>query len=289
MAKRIGANGRKKMTARHGKRGGSKGLAALGICAAIVLAGALALQGHADRYLSRIASELGGARLFPVKNVVVEGSTHLTGEELLKRAGIKLPLTLQQIKRDHLGALLAASPWIDKVSLARTWGGTLKLGISEREPVALAQAEKICFVDASGMFLPLDARSALELPLVSGLRDSTGADHVRRFTASGRERMNRFFAEAKKFDGALARRITQVQFGDNESTRILLEGSPTTVVINENETAGCLQRLMSMWKVVQTDSIPPARIDLAYRNLAFVTPEKAPSGGAAGTRKKGKS
>jgi hypothetical protein len=292
MAKRIGANGRKKMAERrgHGVKTTRRTIVILICC--IALGGALfalrSVPTLAERAFSKIGSAIGGLKPSSVNRVEVLGATRIGPEELLKRAGITTPCTYDEIRNERLAAVYAACPWIGKVSTHRAWGGIVTLRITERQPVALVQAGKVCYVDHEGVYLPVTGRQLPDLPLLSGLRDSTGSDRIRRLTVSACERMNRFLTESKAFDSALAGRITQIGFGDRGIDRVMFEGSPTTVLVNEEEIAGGLERLAALRKVLKNDSLPPVRIDLACRGLAFVTPEKTPPAAASGVRKKGK-
>ena len=105
---------------------------------------------------------------------------------------------------------------------------------------------------------PAHGGIAPELPLVSGLRDSGGHDGFRRLTATDRGRMVRFFAEASHGDSLLAGRITQADFVQACKVKIMLQGSPTVVAIDEYAVAERFQRLRQVWQTVQSDPLPPA-------------------------------
>ena len=286
MGKRIGANGRKKTARRRGAKAPGRGrFRLLAVCALTVITVATVKYGAMENALSRVAARVASvgdkAGGTTVKKVVVEGSLHMRPDELLRRGGITLPLTLDRLTRERLQALSVVNPWIERLKIHRSWRGIMTLGISERKPVALLQTGVIRLVDAAGVCMPLDSRTAHSLPLFSGLQDTIGADGIRRTTVESTERMNRFLASAASFDTSFARRITQVHFDDQQTARILLEGSPTMVVISESEATLGLQRLARIWEAVRNDPVLPAKIDLTYRNLAFVTPATT-TGAAAG-------
>lgn len=293
MAKRLGANGRKKNSNRRvrTKTHRSVPFAALALVA-IVIAGYVIIGRYGHR-LQVPAIHFAGFKTATARQVVIEGAVQVNPEELLKRSGISFPVTSDQLKKAYLAAIQNASPWIDKIKIAGIRDGKIVLCISERKPVALlqssgmksggAQGSAVFLVDASGVCLPLGKGIEYPLPLVSGLQDSIGNDGIRRITADGVARMGRFLRDAATADDAsFLKRITQLNFGRAPVLRVMLEGSTTVVVINENEIAGCIEKYTGIWETVRNDSLEPTRIDLAYRNLAFVTPKTVPQPVGAG-------
>jgi cell division septal protein FtsQ len=279
MGKRIGANGRKKQAQRRGKRKKNfvHFLSTGFLYAALFVTGTALIVYYKEKLPGFIAM-MDSFGHTTVKSVVMEGAVHVTPEEMLRRSGMKLPITVDRLKREYLDVLSKTSPWIDKVHLMTSHKGTVTLGVVERKPVAMVRmvpTAKIALIDAAGVYVPLDPHAALDLPLVSGLADSAAEGGVRRLTAGDCARMNRFLGEAARLDSAFARRITQISFSPDRTVRIMLTGSPTAIVLDENTMAERLQRLMLVWETVGGDSLHPARINLSYRNLAFVTMETA--------------
>jgi hypothetical protein len=285
MGKRKGANGRKK------KGGETRGRRTMPFAAllfvAIAIAGCVMIGRYGPR-LQALVHRLDGLKTAMAQQVEIQGAVQVVPEELVRRSGIVFPVSLDQLKKVHLAALQDASPWIDKIKIIRVRNGRVVIGISERKPVAMlqscgTQAGAVYLVDACGVCLPLGAGAVYQLPLVSGLQDSTGGDGIRRITAAGVVRMNRFFNDvAAAGDAAFANKITQLHFGRAPLLRVMHEGSITVVVINENDIAGCMENYTGIRETIRNDSQEPLRIDLAYRNLAFVTPNTVSQSAGAG-------
>ena len=277
MGKRMGANGRKKLAQRRGKRKKKfvRFLSTGFLYAALFVTGTALIMYYKEKLPGVIAlvDKFGHTT---IKSVVMEGAVHVTPEEILQRSGMKLPVTMDRLKHEYLHVFSRTSPWIDKVHLMTSHKETVTIGVIERKPVAMVRmqtAAKIALIDSEGVFLPLDPHAAVGLPLVSGLADSAGEGDGRRLTIGDCSRMNRFFRGAMALDSAFARRITQVNFSPDRTLRIMLAGSPATILLDETSTAERLQRLIRLWETVDGDSLHPARINLSYRNLAFVTME----------------
>jgi cell division septal protein FtsQ len=292
MGKRIGANRRKRIAQRRGKR--RRGFARFlltGVLYAVLLSAGTALFVHYKGRLPDIISMAERLRRTKVTGVEIQGAVHMAPEEILRRSGIRFPIMKDQLKREYLDALSRVSPWIDKVRLMATRNGIATIGVIERQPVAMLQIRKtatVALVDAEGVFLPLDPHKARDLPLISGLTDSAGEGGIHRLTEGDCGRMDRFFHEAAQLDSSFIRRITQVHFAPGRIAHVLLSGSPTVITVGEDNAALQLQRFMQVWEAVSGDSLPPARVDLSYRNLAFVTTAAAApdmTAGGGGTRR----
>jgi hypothetical protein len=299
MGRRVGANSRKRKTERRKKRpsktGFMKYMSTGVLYAGMFAAGTALYMGFKDRMpdLTGITGHLIPKRS-QVESVVMQGAVHVAPEEIIRRSGIKLPVTMDKLKREYLYMLSKASPWIEKVNFTTAKKGQATLSVVERKPKVMMQmmaGAKIMLVDADGVCIPLDPHAVRTLPLVSGLSDSIAECGIHRLTAGDCERMNRFFSSAAAVDTGFIRHITQVHFSADGIVRILMAGSPTVITIDENETTARLQRLMLVWEALSADSLRPGRIDLSCRNLAFVSmplvkPERAglrPAGAAKQT------
>lgn len=293
MAKRTGANARLKRAGRS-RRAQTRSRASLliGALATAAVAGCVWFFAGNDRLhaLARIHPSF-RSRPEMAQQVVIQGAVQVNPAELLKRSGMVFPVSMDQLTNVYLSALKSASPWIEKIKVVGMQGknGTVVLGICERKPVAMLMTGSlrrsgVCLVDSDGVCLSLGIKTAHDLPLVSGLADSTGGDGVCRLVSTAAARMNRFLKNAAAYDGTFAKRISQVNFGcaGTPVVRIMLTGSATVLVINEDDYAGCMQKYVSLRETLRGDSLEPARIDLAYRNLAFVTPETVPQPSGAG-------
>ena len=282
MAKRMGANGRKKTARRRTGPRPPYGrlLAPALLCALVIISGTYLVRTQGGR-VAALAEKMHRGGSGPVNKVVVEGSLHVNLDELVKRGLVALPKDLGEFKPERLQSLLKASPWIQKIERIRAAGGTVTLAVSERKPVALLYKRPVCLVDEEGVCLPLPPHTAYRLPLLSGLGDSTGQDGLRRVTAGDYRRMNGFLHDARSADTAFASAITQACFGPDRTVAVMLSGVPGVIVLDENEIPVGLERLASVLEGAQAGWTAPAKIDLSYRNIAFVTMHAAPRLAAA--------
>jgi cell division septal protein FtsQ len=289
MGKRIGANSRRKARQRRpARRAGAGRFLASGVAVAVLIAAGVCAGKTYGGKVSALAAKFRGGKSAAVEKVVVKGSMHVNLDDLIKRGAVSMPKELKEFRPERLQELFRANPWIEKIDHIRAAGTTVTLAVSERKPVALLHKGPICLVDREGVCLPLPARTTYELPLLSGLADSTGKDGVRRLKAGDRGRMNRFLHDARLADSAFAAAITQAWFGPDRAVSVMHSGGQTVIVFDESEMAAGLRRLARVWEGVQAEEKPPVRIDLSYRNLAFVTLQPASGMAAAAEPKKNK-
>ncbi len=288
MGKRMGANRRRR--AGTASRRNISALIATALLAAVIGVGVRMVPLlHVGSGTQGIASLI--ERLFcPQPSVVtamnVVGSRHVTAGEVCGRLGIHLPMAYSPMKKMLLAGLQRVSPWIAGAKLDGPHNGMLTVVITERKPVAMSAKPSVLFVDTAGVFIPFDPHAGIHFPLVSGLRDSAGAESPR-LMDDDRGRMNQLLRGLTAFDPGIVSRVTQAHFGAGGTVSLWLEGSPTEITLDGNNLASGLERLVELLPSVRGDSGIPARIDLSCRNLAFVTTGVIAGGGAGKARLKG--
>jgi cell division septal protein FtsQ len=160
---------------------------------------------------------------------------------------------------------------VQRVRIHRRLPNGIDIRIEEREPVAMLSAGEVFLVDKEGVLLPLVARRYMNVPVLSGLRDTTDARGMRRLTEESTKRMDRFLKAAHAARSQIAGRISQAQFGGDGIVRIRLEASRTVVEMDERNVE---RRIEQLWRLAQvrkqSGRQQPRRISLCYANCAYV-------------------
>ena len=271
MSKRVGANNRKKTAARRGKRVkvARKFLVrSLLILLVGAIAVAIAVGGIAG--YSSLAGKLEKSDLFGVKKIRVVGNLHMPSEKLVARCGIEKGTKLYRIKAAAVKAAIGADPWIKTVDLKRELNGTVVIKIAERVPVALVNIGGVFQIDREGVLLPLIRDTSSQLPLISGLRDTLDVEGRRVISPDQMDCLNDFVDRARKADGTLINRISQIELSGGRRIRFVMQSSPLVIEIGSDEIERKLQYLKQLEGVLQCQSPVPLRIDLRYQNLAYV-------------------
>jgi len=112
-----------------------------------------------------------------VRDVVVEGTAHLSSADVEVLVDGLRGENILQVDFDDYVARLKASPWIADVTLVRTLPAKVRIQIVERTPIALARiGQSLHLVDATGVVMAeyTPVHRDLDLPIVDGLVDGTG-------------------------------------------------------------------------------------------------------------------
>ncbi len=272
MPKRVGANSRKKKATRRVKRKHTiRKLMVKALVFALIagLGYAVIYFGH-DRIV-RLKEKFEGSALLSVKEIMVRGAKHVPEDKVLALSGLKPGMKIFRINSRKVDTLLSSNPWVENVKMVRKLSGFVSLEISERKPIALVNLGNIYQIDIHGMVLPLTGGVNLSLPLVSGLKDTV--DYLGRqvIKADHLKRLKNFYRQVRDVDDDMMNRISQVDLSDTDKVRITFQSSPTLFELETQSLALRLNHLKRLLEVIADMAQLPARINLCYQNLAFVT------------------
>ncbi len=129
-------------------------------------------------------------RAFSIQRVEIETDGVISSEQLRRWSGVRNGQNLLALELNDVKQALERMPYVKAVSLERVLPGTLKIRVSEREPIAQVNVPRpngdglefsVFHIDAEGyVILPLDPRQRSiplhggddELPLLSGVNFS---------------------------------------------------------------------------------------------------------------------
>lgn len=139
------------------------------------MAGWLA-AGGAILWIGSIASrELGPVvqRGLEITDVLVQGGSQLTKQDVLDRLALKKGIALHQVSLPYLAERLRAHPWIKAATVERLPLHELRVTIVERKPAAIAKiGSGQVLIDEEGVVLAqLGSRDDTTLPLLMGIDD----------------------------------------------------------------------------------------------------------------------
>jgi hypothetical protein len=103
MSERRGPNRRRKAAHRKARRRSAFAVAMpVLLIAAVCIATGIMVHAHYGTRLAALAARMNGMRNPSIDRVVVEGSFAMAPEELLRRAGITLPVTVEKLEKECL-------------------------------------------------------------------------------------------------------------------------------------------------------------------------------------------
>ncbi|PYQ18481.1 MAG: hypothetical protein DMF81_24775, partial [Acidobacteria bacterium] len=103
-----------------------------------------------------------------VGRVEVRGSHFLSEGEVRELLGPAVGENILGLDIEALKARLRASPWVAEASVSRTLPDTLRVEIREREPLALAEVDRLYLMDGDGSLIDLygPRTAGFDLPIV---------------------------------------------------------------------------------------------------------------------------
>lgn len=111
---------------------------------------------------------------FRVQAIAVEGASKVAHEEIIAISGLSHGMHLASFKAGDVEAAVQAIPRIDRVSVRRMFPGTVRISVTEREPVAvLPHHSGFLVLDGVGRVIDYFVGGRIPWPVVTGEDVST--------------------------------------------------------------------------------------------------------------------
>ncbi len=105
-----------------------------------------------------------------VKKISVAGAHRVSPDEAVELSGITEGENILSFKASEAVAGLKTNPWVTGASISRSLPGTVRIDITEREPVALVKLDGLYVMDTTGtVFKKYAVGDDLDLPVITGL------------------------------------------------------------------------------------------------------------------------
>jgi cell division protein FtsQ len=198
---------------------------------------------------------------FALSNLQIEGSHRLSREEIAQMGAVSAGQNVLSINIAEVQRRIAASEWVESVSVTRILPDGLTIEIREHEPAFLVRRdEQLYYADASGQpIVAVGVEKFISLPLLEkeeGVPVGTG---VRRLL----EEVSRNALPFGMSQIALLRQDSAEQFS------IFLERPRVLVQLDGTDLRATLACLGKLWADLD------GRGELGRATLMFVTPERA--------------
>jgi cell division septal protein FtsQ len=187
-------------------------LSRLRLALQLAAVGTIAATAAWTGYAKALASEA-----LRVDRVEVSGERFLSAGEVRELLGPAVGENILLLDLPRLKSRLRASPWVADATVKRSLPDTLQVEIHERQPLALAEVERLYLMDGDGALIDIygPRTASFDLPIVRGLG---GVDGEAR-----RERAQRAGTLLRDL-GEQAAEISEVQFDAEGELRVVLRG-----------------------------------------------------------------
>ncbi len=270
MAKRVGANRKRTAVSRKKKIGsGIKMGIRKFFIGSVVLAGVIAtLIGGKVGYV-HLKKYIDNSTMLSVKSIVVEGAMLSAKDSLIARCGLASGMKLYEIAEKKINEAVSCDVWIDNIKIKKYLNGFVYLKIHERKPVAVVNVGEIMLVDKNGVLLPFRSQMTLDMPIISGLKDSTGENKIRILKRSDLDKLQQFIAQIQKID-EFNSVVSQVDFSRNDRVRLACRSSKIVVETIIEHAGSTFEKLRYIENSLTGDNGKPAHINMMYDDIAFV-------------------
>lgn len=132
----------------------------------IILAGGL---GFGSLYGFQALTERG---VFQVRHVGISGQAHIPEDRILSRLDLPKGINLFDVDLKAVSGSVLTHPWVERVTVRRTYPSTISIRVWERTPAAVLtkrSGSATMMVDAEGVVLGAQEDSAGPLPRFTGL------------------------------------------------------------------------------------------------------------------------
>lgn len=272
MAKRLGANGRKRNADRKVKV--KSAARKFGMSIIIVLLGVTALTAlfiYSYKGIITIALNIKNSQVFTVKAIEITGNKHIDKQTILEECGISDSTRSFAVKECDVRKVLMKNPWIDNVKVGKNLDGKVTIKIKERKPVALVNLGAIYYIDRDGYIFPLAKNVISEMPIICGLKDTIGGSGIRKVRVDDMKRVKAFIKAALSVNNEFFQSITQIDLSEKHKIKLSFQAYTTIVELSDDNLETRLGQLLKLEKLIQNGSRHPEKIDLSYQNIAFVT------------------
>jgi cell division septal protein FtsQ len=203
---------------------------------------------------------------FAVRHIEVSGAVHTTHASLDDITNRYVGMNLFRIDISRVQRDIGALPWVRRVDIQKNLPDTLRIDISERQPVALVRSlDRLQYVDVDGVTIaPLTPTTGDDdLPVISG--------------AAGGEELNRsiaFVVGLRAHDGEALKRISEVRPVAPRGFALFDRELAAVVYVNDGELTRKLRQLDSIVRAEGLGRASVAYADLRFNDRIIVKPNR---------------
>jgi cell division protein FtsQ len=264
MHKHIGANKlKKRMESRSAAVIRRKGRTVIS-CVKVLLTAVL-VCGCAVFGASRLWAWLEASPKLIVRSVEIRGNVRTGREEIRRLSRLREGMRILDIKPSQAEKAVLSNCWIRRAHVSRRFPDKVIVSVEEREPIALVNVGRIYYIDNEGVEMPLFPATYSDLPVVSGVGDSTN----RRISNVSLQRIKALISGANGVNSSLIKKVSQIDFSKGPTARLKLENSPLLIEIDDRKCDVQWKRFQELMEVFKNSPEGmPQSINLCYGNLA---------------------
>lgn len=150
-------------------------------------------------------------------------------------------------------------PWIKSAVIWRELPGTIRVHITERQPIALVLAGNLFLVDLDGRVIDTfdhDAEYA-SLPVLTGINEVSNESQIRHALQ---------FVSALSEDASVLRQVSEINYYDGENTIVYLKGFSFGLLVSKDGILPMIKKFIDYSDVVKKNFSDVKVVDLRYQS-----------------------
>ncbi|MBN1602255.1 MAG: FtsQ-type POTRA domain-containing protein [Chitinispirillaceae bacterium] len=272
--KRVGANRRRNSVSRKKKIGSDikKGSRSFFIMILVIIAGGALVYGGKKGYV-HLKKYIDNTDAFSVNSIVIEGAMLSAKDSIQAWCGLNTGMKLYEVAEKKINEAVKRDVWIDNIELKKRINGLVYLKINERKPIAVVNIGEILLVDKNGVLLPFKSHMALDMPVVTGLKDSVGEHKKKILRKAHLARLLTFISQTSKLEDFNSV-VSQVDFSRKDRIRLACRSSRIVMETVLEHTRSAFEKLRYLENSLSGEDGKPAHVNMMYEDIAFVIQEE---------------
>lgn len=206
---------------------------------------------------------------FSLRSIRVAGAVRCPPKNIRQRLADLAGRNLLKLDLNMIASRVREEPWVMDCSVKRILPHTLRIGITEREPCALALVNgSACVVDRTGFVLPAEQGLQEDLPIFIGLDRLQGPvrDAVLRRGVAALERLRRTV-------GAWAETISKIDLSRPDHIGVSTISPGPRILLDPEQVERNLSDYLALKDEIHARVGPTEYVDLRWRNRITVMPD----------------
>lgn len=216
---------------------------------------------------------LAHSSLFSLRQVQIDGASHLSRLDILSAAGLGLHTNLISLQPEQAEEGIRELPWIIQVNVQRSLPGKIEISVQEETPYAIGLIEGELFYLNKLLkpFAPFAYDAQLDLPVISGLSRADMLredDELEEVLAEGMELLSLL----DQVEEPLWGRLSQLNLSPHEDMKLVFENMPATVKFGRQASQQKIEQLRQLSQdLAKRDELKRAvLIDLSIKERIIV-------------------
>jgi cell division septal protein FtsQ len=271
------------MSAARSRRAGRNWRLGRAVAPVLVLLAAVGIAAAGFRYAPDLYAQASRHPYFAVRQIVLSGAQALERDSVLGAADLWVGMSIWQVDPAMAEERIEALAWVREAHVRREFPNRLRVGITERQPIAIAMVEGLQYVDRSGRVLgPVRPGSQVDLPFVTGLK----GEHLQGAGVPALKRALRFIRLCEKRHCAGG--VSEVHLHPLHGLVLIPREAPVPVIVGWGRWNGKIDRMERVLAAWEGNETRISSIDVTLRRSVIVklrdgTEPTAVKGKAGGT------